>query len=104
MQINKQKHQGPVRLALLVSVLLTGAFLAPVLTGAENEPPAQSPAAPVAKEQRATPAEAVTDKAKTQQAAEQTPAASDAAAKPVQQFEPTDKIGADSAVSFPVDI
>jgi hypothetical protein len=104
MQMNKQKHQRPARCVLLGCLLLTGALFAPVLAGAENEPPAQAEAEPVAKQQQAASAEAVTDKTKTQQAAGQAPAAGDAAARPVQQFKPTDKIGADSAVSFPVDI
>jgi hypothetical protein len=40
----------------------------------------------------------------TQKAAEQSPPVSGAAAGPVKEFKPTEKIEADSAVSFPIDI
>jgi hypothetical protein len=106
MQMNNQKY---LRLAL--AVLLAAAFMPSVLTGAENEPQPETPSVPVAGQQQ-DPAQADTGAGDPQgdlqqtagQTSEQPPPVTAATTPPVRNFKPTEKIGADSAVSFPVDI
>jgi hypothetical protein len=106
MQMNNQKY---LRLAL--AVLLAAAFMPTVLTGAENEPQPEpqpeTPSVPVAGQQQ-DPAQADTGAGDLQQTSgqtsEQPPPVTAATTPPVRNFKPTEKIGADSAVSFPVDI
>jgi hypothetical protein len=103
MQMSKQKN-----LALFLFVLLVAVFLPPLLAVAQNEPPSEPQPAPVTDQtQQALPA-TETGQSEVQhngqQVTEQTDPATGAAARSLKEFKPTDKIGADSAVSFPVDI
>jgi hypothetical protein len=99
MQMNKQK-----RLLSLLFVLLAEVSLPPILAVAQNEPPAETPPAPAANQPSQTSPQPETDQADTQQTVKQTPAAPGTTARPIKQFIPSETIGADSAVSFPVDI
>jgi hypothetical protein len=103
MQMSKQKH-----LTLFLFVLLGAVFLPPLLAVAQNDPPAETQPAPVTDQtQQALPA-TETGQSDVQQngrqVTEQTDPATGTAARSLKEFKPTDKIGADSAVSFPVDI
>jgi len=103
MQMNKQKH-----LPLFLFVLLVTALLPPLLVVAQDEPPKQPRPAPATDQPQQTLPAAETEQSDIrqsgQQATEQTGPATGTAARPLKDFKPTEKIGADSAVSFPVDI
>lgn len=92
-------------LLLLVIALLMAVSLPPLLAVAQSEP--RQPA-PATDQPQLEPQEAETDRPEVpqdiQQATEQPGPASGVTATPLKEFKPTDKIGADSAVSFPVDI
>jgi hypothetical protein len=104
MQMSNQKHSRwilPVRIAL---VFIVTTLLAPVLPGAEQNPPEKtSPAAEVSQPQP-TPPEPETEASNQQQAGQQSPDETVTPPKPVKPFNPSETIGADSAVSFPIDI
>jgi len=84
-------------------VLLIMAISPLAVVSAENEPPPQQPE-PVVQKPAETSAETATDPAETPQTVQPAPAATGTAVKPIKQFEPSEKIGADSAVAFPIDI
>ena len=92
----------------LVSVVILAVFLSPLmLVGAETDPPVDDKPVVTGVVKPAVPEpQSVVDGAA--KAAVQTPPASPPVPTPlpapVEQFTPTDKIGADSAVSFPIDI
>ena len=97
MQMNK--HNRLVLISLPVLVLLASLTLPPVLARAQNEsPPETAQAVPATGDVQQTPPEPKTAKKK------QTEAASETAAKPIKEFKPSETIGADSAVAFPIDI
>jgi len=97
MQMNK--HNRLVLISLPILVLLASLILPPVLAGAENEPPQEAVhAAPATEDvQQTLPDQEI---AKNKQAE----AASKTAARPIKEFKPSETIGADSAVAFPIDI
>jgi hypothetical protein len=103
MQMSKQKH-----LALFLFVLLVAVFLPPLLAVAQNDPPGEPrPATVTVQTQQAEPEvenERSDIRQNGQQATEQTGPATGITTRPLKEFKPTEKIGADSAVSFPVDI
>jgi hypothetical protein len=102
MQIDFQRFEQIPR-TLLGLVLLTVLLLPLVLIGAETDPPVDDklPVTGIPQVGLKTPQSVIIGAAKS---ALQTPPSSTPTPKPVKQFKPTDKIGADSAVSFPVDI
>jgi len=96
MQTNKPKYPRPSLLLPLALALLLTAFLMPVLTGANNQNPEQTQAEPEAVKQ--APGDDKSDAAKKQQDA------GEAETDTVKEFKPSEQIGADSAVAFPIDI
>jgi hypothetical protein len=103
MQINHQQSPGKTIRNLLAAVLLIAALLPLVLVGAENEtvvdnkPAATDTSQPGSVEEQDGPVEPA-------QPDSETPPGTGKDPRPVKEFKPTDKIGADSAVSFPIDI
>lgn len=99
MPINRQKYPRLILLSLLTAVSI------PVMVaGTENQASATTQAGAVTEEPAPTTQEAEEVGTDPQQAEEKTPPVSGAAVKPVKPFKPTEKIEADSAVSFPIDI
>jgi len=103
MQMNRQKH-----LLLFLCVLLLAIFLPPLLAVAQTDPPAEPRPAPATDQPQQALPEAQTGQPDMQQNGQQATQPTDpgagTTAGPLREFKPTDKIGADSAVSFPVDI
>lgn len=99
MQMSKQKH-----LALFLLVLLVAVFLPPLLAVAQNDPPSEPRPAPVTDQTQQAVSEAEAAQPATPQDSEKTDPTTGTAVRSLKEFKPTDKIGADSAVSFPVDI
>ena len=99
MQMSKQK-----RVLLLLFVLQIAVFLPPFLAVAQDDPPSEPQAAPVTDQEQQAESETQADQSATPQDTEKTDPATGAATRSLKEFKPTDKIGADSAVSFPVDI
>ena len=99
MLMNKQNYHR------LILLLLMAAFSMPVLT-AVTENPASEPTGTETPSEEPAPTAAQTGDVDqdTQQAEENTPPVNTPPAKPVKPFIPTEKIQADSAVSFPIDI
>ena len=99
MQMSKQKH-----LALFLFVLLVAVFLPPLLAVAQNDPPAEPRPAPVTDQTQQAVSEAESGQPATPQGSKKADPTTGTATSSLKEFKPTDKIGADSAVSFPVDI
>jgi hypothetical protein len=97
MQMNKQTQR-----LLFLFGLLTAVVLPPLLAVAQSEPAEEKKPVPVVSQ--APKASDETDQQEAQKAPQQTGDATTPVAKPVKEFKPTDKIGADRAVSFPIDI
>ena len=100
MQMSKRIH---LSLSLIVFLVAIGLPPLPALAQDEPRQPAAEKEQPQQEPQEAG-ADGVEDLQKQQQETDQTGAATGVTAMPLKKFEPTDKIGADSAVSFPVDI
>jgi hypothetical protein len=98
MQTNRHNHRRLPLLLLTALVALVSVFLTSALTGAENERPEQVKVQPEADEQ--APEDVAAEAAGKQLNAGQT----ETEAEPVTEFKPSEQIGADSAVSFPIDI
>lgn len=96
MQTNKHRTTASSLSLLPALLVLVAAFLTPVAVCADNDPPAQAPAEQEAEEQ--APAGAEADAAEKQQDT------AEAEAEAVKEFKPSEQIGADSAVAFPIDI
>jgi len=99
MQMSKQKH-----LSLFMFVLLGAVFLPALLAVAQNDPPSEPRPAPITDQTQPAAPEEEAGQSATLQDSKETDPATETAARSVKEFKPTDKIGADSAVSFPVDI
>ena len=97
MQMNKLKRLMLFSLPLLV--LLAVAYLPQDLVAQDNEPPLPAQPVPATEEPRPVPAEA-----EAGGQAKPTPAAPAKTTKPIKEFKPSETIGADSAVAFPIDI
>ena len=97
MQMNKFKQLMLINLPMLI--------LLSVITDSEHgsvvdkQQPVPANPVPVTEEPRQTPAEPETDSG-----AKPTPTAPARATKPIKNFKPSETIGADSAVAFPIDI
>ncbi len=99
MQMNRQAYLGLILLLVLAAVSMS------VFTAeAQSQAPATAKPALSTEERPETPGTAGDAVPKPQQAAEEIPPASGAAPQPIKPFKPTEKIEADSAVSFPIDI
>ena len=96
MQMSKQKQ-----LLILITALLLMVSLPPLLAMAQDRQPTEATEQPQQAPQERS-AAGSEDPRNTTPPGEQTEAG--AKATPLKEFTPTDKIGADSAVSFPVDI
>ena len=104
MQMNKLQRQARKPRILRTLVLLVAVFLTPLLIAVEDEPPTQPQPAPAVEQQQQSASDTETDSTKPQPAAAPAPPATDTAAKPIKPYKPSETIGADSAVSFPIDI
>jgi cytoskeletal protein RodZ len=103
MQMNNQTHNRWLPILLATVVLIVVALLAPLLAGAEQNPPKEiSPAAEVSQTQQ-TPPESEAETSEQQQAGQPSPPETGIPAKTIKPFNPSETIGADSAVSAPVD-
>lgn len=98
MQMSKQRQS-----LLLITALLMVVSLPPLLAMAQDRPPTEATEQPQQAPQ-GRPAAGSQDPPKTTQPTEQAEPGTGAKVTPLKEFKPTDKIGADSAVSFPVDI
>ena len=104
MQMNEQKYHR------LILLLLLAAFSMPVFTAVTEDPASDATQAEAPSEEQAQSSGGTDDmtadeqQVKEQQVEEQTPAGNAPPSKPITPFNPTDKIQADSAVSFPIDI
>jgi hypothetical protein len=97
MQMNKLKQLMLISLPMLI--LLAVSYLPQDLAAQDNEQPVPANPVPVTEEPRQTPAEPETDSGE-----KPTPTAPARATKPIKNFKPSETIGADSAVAFPIDI
>ena len=109
MRMNKQKQSRLVPLIWLVLVLLVTGLLPPLLIGAENDPPGDDQTTATTEEEKAALPDVETKTQQTPQTPTQAPSATGPsttapAPKPLKNFKPSEEIGADSAVSFPIDI
>jgi hypothetical protein len=114
MRMNKQKQYRLAPLIWLALVLLVTGLLPPLLIGAENEPPADVQATAETEEPQADSSKVETNTQQAPQTTTQSPSTTapsstgapttSPAAKPLKNFKPSEEIGADSAVSFPIDI
>ena len=99
MLMNKQNYHR------LILLLLMAAFSMPVFTAVTENPTSEStPAKTPSEEPAATAAQTGDVDQDAQQADENTPPVNTQPARPIKPFNPTEKIQADSAVSFPIDI
>jgi hypothetical protein len=96
MPMNKHTRQL-LFLMTLLAILVLPPSIARTQTEKPEVPQQQQPSDKVSQETTATDESVTPDAAKK-------PPASPTRVKPVKQFTPTDKIAADSAVSFPIDI
>lgn len=85
-------------------VFLVTALLVPVLTGAVQNPPEKTSPATEELQPQPAPSESETDAPSQQRAGQQSLDETGTPPKPVKPFTPSETIGADSAVSFPIDI
>ncbi len=99
MQMSKQKH-----LALFLFVLLAAVFLPPLLAVAQNDPPVEPQPAPVTDQTQQVLSEAESGQSAKPKDSNKADPTTGTAVRSLKEFKPTEKIGADSAVSFPVDI
>ena len=109
MRMNNQKQVRLVPLIWLALVLLVTGLLPPLLIGAENDPPADDQVTVKTEEAQAESSNAETNVQQAPQTTAQPPSATapsstSPAAKPLKNFKPSEEIGADGAVSFPIDI
>jgi hypothetical protein len=119
MRMNKQKQYRLAPLIWLALVLLVTGLLPPLLIGAENDPLADDQTTTTSEDAQAESSNAETNTQQAPQTPAQTPSATgpsttvpsstgasttSPAAKPLKNFKPSEEIGADSAVSFPIDI
>ena len=88
----------------LVLALLLAAMSSPAITSDTVKQASASTQAETEPDESARNPPGTDDNAPQNQPGETPPPESDAAVEPLRNFEPTDKIQADSAVSFPIDI
>ncbi len=96
MPMNKLKYHRMIPLLLLVAV-----SMAVLAAGADNPAAEPTPAVSPSENPEQTSPQADDVVPETLETVEKTPAATP---RPIKEFKPTDKIEADSAVSFPIDI
>ena len=99
MQMNKLKYHQLIPLLLLVVISISV-----LAAGAGNQEPESTQAATPSDEPKEPSTGEDDTTPDTQQDAEAPPPASAPASKPIKPFNPTEKIQADSAVTFPIDI
>jgi hypothetical protein len=104
MQMNDHKRCGWRVMVFAVSLFLTVAPLHPLLANTETEPPVKTePPVESNQPQPASPESEASDSG-TSRGDEKPPSPADVPARQVKPFKPSETIGADSAVSFPIDI
>ena len=96
MQMNKLKYHRVIPLLLLVA-----ASVAVFAAGTDDQAAEPTPAVTPSENPEQTSPQAGDEDPEAPEAVEKTPAATPT---PIKEFKPTDKIEADSAVSFPIDI
>jgi hypothetical protein len=99
MQMNKLKYQRIIPLLLLVAV-----SMAVLAAGTDEQAAETTPVVTPSENPQQTSPQAGDVDPETPEAVKNAPAASAATPKTIKEFKPTEKIEADSAVSFPVDI
>ena len=99
MPMNKLKYHRIIPILLLVAV-----SMAVLAAGTDNQATETTPAVTPSENSEQTSPQAGNVVPETPEAVEKAPAASAATPRPIKEFKPTDKIEADSAVSFPIDI
>ncbi len=99
MQMSKQK-----RLVLFLFGLLVAVFLPALLAVAQNDPPSEPQPAPITDQTQQVVSEVESGQPATPQGSKKADPTTGTATRSFKEFKPTDKLGADSAVSFPVDI
>lgn len=109
MRMNKQKKYRLAPLIWLALVLLVTGLLPPLLIGAEKDPPADDQTATTSEEAQSASSSVETNTQQTPQTPAQSPSTTGPSttapvAKPLKNFKPSEEIGADAAVSFPIDI
>jgi len=97
MLMNKQIYNRLVPLLLLVTVSM-------VVLAAGTENDANEPTAPTTDQPAQVSPEAGNEVPETAESEEKAPSEDAAAPRSIKEFKPTEKIEADSAVSFPIDI
>jgi hypothetical protein len=103
MQIKLQYQAGKMQRILLALVFFAACLLPLLLMGQQDEPPVDNDP-PGIKISRQGTTDSQDDTAGPGQTGTQAKPVKGRPSKPVKEFKPTDKIDADSAVSFPVDI
>jgi len=89
---------------LLFATIMLAMVLAPVLAVADQDPVKETlPAAEISQPRQKQPGPE-TESSQQQHETDQSTPATGMPAKPVKPFNPSETIGADSAVSFPIDI
>ena len=96
MPMNKLKYQRVIPLLLLVA-----ASMAVLAAGTDNQAAEPTPVVTPSENPEQTSPQAGDVDPGVPEAVEKTPAATP---RPIKEFKPTEKIEADSAVSFPIDI
>jgi hypothetical protein len=99
MQMNRLAY-----VVLILLLVLAAVSMSVVMADAQSQAPATAQTATSSAEPQKTPIPAGEADPDTRQAVEEPPPASGATTQPIKQFKPTEKIEADSAVSFPIDI
>jgi cytoskeletal protein RodZ len=99
MQMNDKSYRR-----LILSLLLAAVSVFVIATGAESQTSTSDQTTVPSEESSQTSPDTGESTRDAEQAAEKTPPASGAAVTPLKEFKPTEKIDADSAVSFPIDI
>ena len=98
MQMNKHIHLRSLLLALPALALLATVLLPVVLAQSQDQSPTQAPTTPVTEAATAEPPGTETE------SKQQPTNPGSTKSKPLKTFKPTEKIQADSAVAFPIDI
>ncbi|MGB5488589.1 MAG: hypothetical protein WBN06_14450 [Lysobacterales bacterium] len=99
MQMNEQSHQR-----LVLSLFLLAVSIPVIAADPESQTSKPDQTTVSSEEASQGPAETGNATPDTQPAAKKTSPESGAAVTPLKEFKPTEKIEADSAVSFPIDI
>ncbi len=108
MQMNSQtvaRWALPAGVALLLyATVILAMILAPVPAVADQDPAEETPPAAKVSQPQQEPPGTETERSNQQRRTDQSTPAAAMPARPVKPFKPSETLGADSAVSFPIDI